>query len=273
METLSPPEPKLDDFPLRTEGLSRITRYSLYETMYYRGTILHHTKRVSALVKELNPYMEATFGDLFDPIRARLLAEVHDDPEIFIGDIQAGNKEKMSVDQTNQVEAMELQAIEQLSRSLPVEIEGFNYRQLLEEAHAIQSVESQFVKYLDKYDAFGEALNEVYAGNTCFVTNVVNEYGTIKTPTEYYIDWFARLDRDFPELAKLFENDFPISLIPQNLNFPQIAKVSQPHTPESFSKQTGNPHYDFWKSVMIKNQDSVSIPTLITQTEFPKRYH
>lgn len=269
METLSPPEPGLDDLPLRTEGLSQITRYSLYETMYYRGTILQHTKRVSALVSELSPYAIRSFGDSFDANRARLLAEVHDDPEIFIGDIQAGNKEKMSQSQADEVKALELQAIERLVDAIPTEIEGYNYHQLLQEIYSGRTLESQFVKYLDKYDAFGEALNEVYAGNVCFVTNVVNEYGTIKTPTEYYIDWFARLDKDFPELSKLFENNFPISLIPENLDFRQIAQVSKPHTNESFSEQTGYHHYDFWKSVMVKNNTTVDIPALITQIEFP----
>lgn len=268
METISPSQPKLDDFPLRTEGLSQITRYSLYETMYYRGTILEHTKRVSTLVTELSPYMKESFGDLFDANRARLLAEVHDDPEIFIGDIQAGNKEKMSQDQSNEVKQMELQAIDRLTNSLPENIEGHNYYQLLNEVHLSQSLESQFVKYLDKYDAFGEALNEIYAGNICFVTNVVNEYGTIKTPTEYYIDWFSKLAEDFPQLTKLFSRDFPISLIPNQIDFRQIAQSSQPHTLESFSQATNYPHYDFWKSVMIKNKDTVNLPALITQIEF-----
>ncbi len=52
-------------------------------------------------------------------------------------------------------------------------------------------IESQVVKYLDHIDALCEAQHEIYAGNTTFVTQVLDaSLGKIELPHNYYTGCF-----------------------------------------------------------------------------------
>ena len=67
----------------------RITRFSLYKVMFYRSNLFNHAWHVAWLVDEIAPFAMKKFPQ-FDSEKAQMLALVHDDAEIIIGDIQAG---------------------------------------------------------------------------------------------------------------------------------------------------------------------------------------
>jgi 5'-deoxynucleotidase YfbR-like HD superfamily hydrolase len=81
------------DFKNREEDLRKITRYQNYSVMFYRTNLFTHSKRVAWLVQEMIPFAQATWQD-FNGQKAKFLALVHDDQEIIMGDIPAGNKSK-----------------------------------------------------------------------------------------------------------------------------------------------------------------------------------
>lgn len=63
-----------------------------------------------------------------------------------------------------------------------IKIEKYVYKDLLFESAEHSTLESMIVSYADKYDAYGEAVHEIFAGNHYFTTHVINEYGKIPTP-------------------------------------------------------------------------------------------
>lgn len=191
------------NFTGRESDLRSITRYDLYDVMLYRTNLYTHSHRVAALVRAMSMSADATFGESYDPRKAEILAYVHDDAEIIFGDVQAGNKSKMTPDQLAAVLAAEVQAIDGISARYPETIEKYVYRELLLETIDKNSIEAQLVCYADKYDAMGEAMHEVVAGNHSFATNVVNEYGTIPTPLEYYYNCFLTVFEKLPLLKPL----------------------------------------------------------------------
>lgn len=191
------------DFHGRDDDLRSVTRYSMYDTMLYRTNLYTHSHRTAALVRAINPHARAWFNE-YDPKKAELIALVHDDPEIIFGDIQAGNKSKMTPEQLRDIHEQEARAIKKIAKRFPKQVSKYVYETLLEEATTYSSLEAQVVCYADKYDALGEAYHEALAGNHYFVTNVVNEYGKIPTPFEYYRDFFAGFLGRFPSLTPLF---------------------------------------------------------------------
>lgn len=184
----------------RDDDLRGVERYSNFSVMFYRSNLYTHSHRVAALVRKINPLAKKVLGDTYDPKKAEIIALVHDDAEIVFGDIQAGNKRKMTPAQLKEVKRAEQEAIKTIAKRFPLEVGGYNYKQLLKEYEEYSSLESQVVCYADKYDALGEALHEVYAGNNSFTTNIVNEYGLIPTPFEYYTEYFSSFSKKFPTI-------------------------------------------------------------------------
>ncbi len=251
----------------REEALSKIPRYNLYHVMYYRSSILNHSIRTWLIVKELLPYATKAFGNSFDTKKAETLALIHDDIEIVIGDIQAGNKSKMTKVQLQQVYNQEQQAIIDLSQKFPKMIGDYNYKDMLSSAINNDCLEAKLVQYADKLDAFGEALHEIFGGNVVFATAIKNQYGKIPTPIEYYMSYFKKFLNKYPQMKTLFKTDLPISLIPKDINFINISKNHQPHTIETINNNSNYPHYDFWKNIILKNQDIIPTKYLYTQIE------
>ncbi len=167
-------------FPGREAALRNITRYSLYRVMFYRTNLFTHSKRVAWIAREIGRHAERVFGASFNSERAVITALVHDDHEIIMGDVQRGNKNKMNAEQKAELQKIEERAIETIVKQYPQRVGPYRYRDLIWSAHHLDCLEAQVVEFADKFDAFGEALHEVFGGNTTFTENVTNEYGTIE---------------------------------------------------------------------------------------------
>lgn len=254
-------------FKGREKSLRFITRYGLYHTMFYRTNDFIHSKRVSYLVTAISPYAIKIWPN-FNTSKAQIMALIHDDIEIVIGDIQAGNKSKMTNQQLSSLFETEKQAITKIAKNFPNKIGKYVYEELLNEIAENNTPESIVVKYADKMDAFGEALHEIYAGNYIFVNNVTNEFGKIPTPCEYYIDYFNKFTKKFPKAKKLLQQEFPLFKKIKQINFKKIAKRSSVHTKESILKKTGYEHYDVWKKIILKYGKNEEIKNLTKKQEF-----
>jgi 5'-deoxynucleotidase YfbR-like HD superfamily hydrolase len=258
---------RLDAFVGRDADLRAIERYNLYKVMYYRTNLEIHSKRVASQVLELSSKLHEIFGNEFLPDRAITTALVHDDAEIVFGDVQAGNKSKMTEAQLAEVVEAEKVAIAKIGERLPKSVGEYVYTDLLQSMADVTTTEAKIVKFIDKYDAFGEALHEVYGGNQCFTTNVVNEYGTIPIPPDYYVSWITKFHAEEPELASRLKMVALIFAIPETLDWKELSRTSKPHTRESLSVPTGYAHYDWWKNV-IRKYDPNEDANLLIQKEF-----
>lgn len=259
---------ELGKFPGREEGLRSIGRYSLYRVVFYRSSDYSHSKRVAYLLASLEPVITQAFGNSFDMDRALTMALVHDDAELIIGDYQAGNKGKMSPEQLAALDMEEKVAIRELASRFPLAVHGHTYGDMLQDVLDYGSVEAQVVKFVDRFDALGEALHELFAGNIVFNTNVVNEFGTIPTPFEFYYQKLPNMLRDHPGLQPLADSH-PIFMLPEQRDWASGVRAGKPHTLESLKTQTGHPQYDAWKKVILEAGDEEEIQNLITQKEFP----
>lgn len=258
----------LSGFTGRKEDLRKIYRYNLYKVMFYRDSLLSHSRRVFWLIKEILPYAKKSFGKKFDGDKVLIMALIHDDPELIIGDIQMGNKDKMSPEELEEIEKSEMRAIEILARRFPEKIGKYVYQELLTAVFKVEGREAQVVKYFDKFDALGEASHEIFAGNHYFCTNVINQYGKIKTPFEYYIPYLSSFTGEYPETKEIFGNGFILFKKPENMDFRKAVNQGKPHTNESFRKRTGYPPYDAWKEVILKYADENEVKNYYTQKEF-----
>ncbi len=261
----------LKTFPGREAALRSITRYSLYPVMFYRSSLWSHAQHVAWIVRTLRPYAIETFGAAYDPERAEWLALVHDDVEIITGDFQAGNKSKMTPEQLAQIAQIEQEAIPQLAARYPFALGKYRYSDVLTASLDEDSVEHRVVMFADKCDAFGEALHEVFGGNELFTTPVVNEYGTIPIPCDYYIGYFARFSQKFPGTESFVAQDHPFMRPAERANFETLAKTSQPHTSQSVKQKRGYPHYDLWKELVLTYGDAEEKRHLYHQKEFKKK--
>jgi 5'-deoxynucleotidase YfbR-like HD superfamily hydrolase len=256
------------DFVDRDESLRALTRYSLYGVMFYRTNLYTHSHRVAALVRAINPVAISVFGTQYDPRKSELIAYVHDDAELVFGDVQAGNKSKMTAEQLQKVKEAEERAIDEIAKRFPAHISGYSYKQLLAEAAAYSSLEAQVVCYADKYDALGEALHEVFAGNHHFTTNVVNEYGRIPTPPEYYADYFESYPDKFPDMRPLLNKPFVMFEAVPHRDYSLVVSNRRPHTLEGLGEPTDDLHYDTWRQIVWEGTNDEVRRSLYTQKEF-----
>lgn len=256
-----------EHFVGRDEDLRELTRFSLYEVMLYRTNLYTHSHRVAALTRLLNPLAVSVFSSNYDPRKAEILALVHDDAELIFGDIQAGNKSKMTTEQLQEVKDAEERAIEEIAKRFPKQIAGYSYQQLLQEAADYSSLEAQVVCYADKYDALGESLHEIYAGNHSFTTNIVNEYGHIPTPIKYYTDYFKNFAKKFPDLKPLLNVPFTMFDVMPYRDYAPTVKQYTPHTLESLTSPTDNAHYSLWRQVVQQDTNDEVCRDLYIQKE------
>ncbi len=258
---------ELATFPGREEGLCAIGRYSLYAPVFYRSSDFSHSKRVAYLLASLEPVITKTFGSSFDMDRALTMALVHDDAELIIGDYQAGNKSKMTRVQLAQLDDEERIGIKALASRFPELVHGYHYKEMLEDVLDYGSLEAQVVKFIDRFDALGEAMHELYAGNVVFNTNVVNEFGTIPLPFEFYYQKLPAMFKLHPDLQPL-EHTHVIFQLPEQSDWASVISKGKPYTLESLKMLTKHPQYDAWKKVVLEAGDEEEIQNLITQKEF-----
>ena len=257
-----------NNFAGRDDELRKIIRYAPYK-MLYRSNLLTHSHRVAAITRQLNPIATKTFGaDNYKPDKAEIMAYIHDDAEIIFGDVLAGYKAMMSTQQLAEIKRSENTAIEQISKIYPQNIAGYNYHDLLLEVEEHKTLESQVVQFADKYDALGEALHEIHAGNWHFITNINNEYGRIDTPAEYYYKYFKNFFNRFPDLKKLPKKSSPLFAdISEPSYYYGFAKSGKLHTKDSVHANTGDNHYDQWRSIVLRCSNTETIGALYAPKE------
>lgn len=250
----------LSGFEAREEELKKIKRYVDDHTkiMYYRTTDWQHSWRVSWHVEQIIPLMHHVFPG-FNGELSRRMALVHDDLERITGDVQLYRKEQMNKDELQQLRQREQAAIAQLAAQSPFAIDGYPYRELLQMAFDKSCLEAQVVSYCDKFDGFGEALHEVFAGNPRFLRPV---QGNDKT--KGYIGRLKEFEHKYPELQPLLQQDHPM-FNPARINFEQMVIDGKPFTRESVVQPTGYAPYDRWKFNIISNG---GINDLVEQKEF-----
>ncbi len=260
-----------EKFEGREQGLRKVVRYHIYSPMYYRSNLFTHSKRVLWLLQSVLPLAEEVFGGSFDSTKAQLMAVVHDDPEIVMGDIQAGHKNKMSAQQLAEIARQEHEAVEKMAERYPYSVLGYTYADLLRESQKVNTLESKLLKYADRFDAFGEALHEVYAGNKAFTTQVIDKNsGPIDFPTTFYQLWLPAFPQKNPEFKILFAKKHPLFTIPDEFNMHDVVKTGSPHSPDSITRDFSFAPYNTWKNCIIKNNDDEEIEHLFTQIEFEK---
>jgi 5'-deoxynucleotidase YfbR-like HD superfamily hydrolase len=257
---------ELQTFPGREEGLRKIMRFSLEKTSFYRSSDFSHSKRVAWHVAEVDSIVQKMHPG-FDTRRALAMALVHDDAELITGDHQAGNKSKMSPEQLAALERQELEAIQTLAERFPKTLDGYVYRELLEDVLHLNTKEAQVTKYLDRQDALGECLHELYAGNATWTQNVVNEFGVIPTPFDFYYAKQPSMITQFPSLVAL-KGAHPFFETPEKKDWVAFVQNQTPHTKESIRIDAGHPQYDAWKKIVLESGDSEEIENLYTQREF-----
>ena len=145
-------------FTGRTEELKKVKRFSFCKIMMYQTDLDIHSQRVFWIAEALLPFAVKSLNN-FDPEKARTLALVHDDAEIVTGDVQLGDKLKMTSEQLQTVHDNEAEAVLKLSERFPKTINNYRYQELLNHALHKDCIEAQFVSYCDKLDAFGETFH------------------------------------------------------------------------------------------------------------------
>lgn len=229
--------------PDREESLKKIMRYSRFERMDYRSSLWNHAWRMLWLVEAIAPIAQKHLA--IDIEKARVMALVHDDAEIITGDIQAGVKALMTMEETAAMDRGEEDAIRELSNRYPKTVHGYLYSQLLTEMLHKDSIESQFVSYIDKFDAFNESMHEYHAGNVGFLPSIM-----------FYVRSVTEFPYKFPALAAfLADTTSPITYVKNQNNLGLIRADHyadlKPHTKDSLSKTTGFPFYDEWKRIVV----------------------
>lgn len=236
----------LKDFKGRAEKLEAIKRYNVprHQPMHYRTNVLGHSQRVYFMLKDIMPRAEAFYGSELNKEKALCLTLIHDDPEIYIGDIQMDDKEKMSKDELDNKDKREIVAIERLADESPKFLNEFNYRDLLYTIHRKDILEAQLVSFIDKTDGFCEALHEIHAGNILFIKPAVN-----------YVRRLNNYPKKFPILNDFLspELDHPLLCLPEEYNPEPIVADGRLHTAESVRKPTNFPQYDRWRKITAEN--------------------
>lgn len=255
-------------FEGRELALREIKRFHIHPIMFYRSSLWTHSKHLIWIVKAIAPYTKEVFGESFNQAKAEIMGCIHDDFEIVMGDVQTGQKKKMNTSQLEQLDLQEKKAIEEISRRFPENIGPYNYKDLLNSIQQADSLEAQVVKFADKMDAFGESLHEIYGGNYKFMQSISDPvYGDVPAPLDYYVPFITSFPKQFPQTAKLFEQEFSLFEKPEKMNFAKIAKKRNPHTKESLKIDTGYVHYDTWMKIMLEYADDEELKNLYTQKE------
>ena len=229
--------------PEREAALRNIFRYRMFDVVLYRSSLWAHEHRVLWLTEELLPLAQQYLT--LDAEKARAIAIVHDDAEILTGDVQAGEKARMTREQLLTVEQNEEKAIDELSARYPEKFAGYSYRALLTHMLKKDCPEAQFVSVMDKLDAYCESLHEVLAGNISLLSSLL-----------FYTRAMARFPMVFPTFKEFLasnEHALLLELVPEfgNVGPGDFSAFNRPHTAESLSAKSRFPFYDEWKRIVV----------------------
>ena len=246
------PEIDFSAFKGRTKKLEEVIRYHAYVPMFYRSNLVTHTTRMLWMLESLIPTVQEYFPD-FNVALARTMALVHDDHEMdpVLGDVQFGHKLLMTPEEKRQLKIAEEAARRKVASWFPETVNGFSYLALMEayEHQDGTQIEPTIIKLLDKFDAFGEALHELYAGNRIFATAAK---GMAMDPPRTFVIVLTNFARDYPILAPLFANaSHPLFVVPSVINPENISGAGTVHTPENIIQEKGYLHYDLWRSIVL----------------------
>jgi len=237
------------DFKGREEALEKVIRYHPYKPMFYRTNLWMHGHRLMWMIEELFPLIQTVFPN-FDKKAAQHMALIHDDLEIVMGDIQLNDKLAMTPEEKNALDQTENNAMDEIARRFPEQIETYSYKDLLKRYNQIDvnDVEAVIVKYCDKMDGCCEALHELFAGNNMFTTPL----HTKTIPTDVYPPILKNFEEAFPLFTKVRKLSHSLFSLPQQLDVLDITANGSLHTPESIRKSTGVVHYDSWREITQK---------------------
>lgn len=235
-------------FTGRINGLQKIKRWKSFSPAWYRHDLEMHTTELRFLLEAFVPHLQHTLPT-FNIERARILALVHDDPEIVSknGDVELNKKLNMTKEELTELEQEEEEAIQTLVAQWPEQVSGYNYKTLLEEAKKKATQETQVLSYLDKCSALCESLHELYAGNTEFHKN----WRADRHRPPYAGTNVTELVQKYPLIAPFFARQHPFFPPFQKPSMPDTLKAGKLHTPTNIHKQTPLPHYNFWKETII----------------------
>lgn len=257
LDFLDPASLDFSGFTGRDEGIAGVYRYKIYPVSWYRSNLVEHSRRVLYLLQAALPRIREVFPQA-DTRRMQTMCLVHDDAEIFTGDFQSVDYERLTAAELAGLADGEERAIDYMERIYPREIGGYAYAELLREVLRKDTLEAQVVKFFDHLDGFGEGLHEVYAGNICFVTPVVTEYGPAKLPHDYYLGRFADGAKKYPLITGLFEaSELPFLRDFGRVDFDAACASGRPHTPENILESSGHEYYDWWKKTVWESGDEI----------------
>lgn len=261
------PYPIIDfsGFNGRNERLEGVIRYSAYVPMFYRSNLLTHTKRLLWMLEDIIPTIQEQASDFNVPL-ARTMVLVHDDHEMdsTLGDVQFGFKLRMNAKEKSELKIAEERARRTVASWFPETINGFRYLDVMEqyEHQDGTQLEPAVAKWLDKFDAFGEALHELYAGNASFATAAK---GMATDPVRSYLAVFRNFAREYPIMEKILENKkHPLCIVPLDIDPDTIWRGRMLHTSENIFQDKGYLPYDTWRNSII-SRDGVAI--LVTKKE------
>lgn len=259
---------ELGEFPGREEALRQVTRFHIFNPMFYRSNDAIHSRRVHNILRHIMPFVRRRMPN-FDESLAEALALVHDDAEIITGDEQAGNKANMTPEQLAEVKRRELAAIEELAERFPKTLGRFNYRELLLDACEKKSIECKTMQFADKFDGLGEALHEIEAGNVTFAMPVTTKYGVVPIAPRFYGDFFRRFASLYPEVGFLTEGSrrlIDLETLATN-DWKTRSFHGTLHTRESLLQQTWIQPYELWKKILLSDKDEEEFRNLTTKVE------
>ena len=258
------------DFSGRSERLRNIIRYHIYPTMFYRTNLAMHSKRVAWQTLALLDMLPSAARSSLDEERIILMAWVHDDHEIIAGDHQSGNEKHMTKEQFAGLHQKEARAVDELCKIFPETIGNYKYRDLLSEAVRVDTIGSQIIKLADKIEGSGEALHEVFGGNTSFSSGIIDpDYQKeIHAPPVYYGKYFDALFDKLPLLSPLSAFlALPLITAAISDDLIEMSKDRFPHTRASLDIPTGYAPYDYWKKNFLSHADEDEVKQLYIKTE------
>lgn len=236
--------------------LEKEKRFHRKKTMLYRSNLLLHTERVGYLLEHYIPYAEQVFKSEFNSPMARAIAQVFDDFELEMGEMDPGERNFLEIDSTVLEARKKAAARDLLAHANGFSINNISYGVLLTMARKRRNIESQLVHWCDSLNGFGESLHEVYAGNREIFIE----------PVQNYVAKLRAFPEQHPKLADLCEK------IPDSFAIPEFEEPTRPHfhTEYSVQKQTGYAPYDHWKSTLLKYGEQKALDSLVNRKEsFP----
>ncbi|MBV9159502.1 MAG: HD domain-containing protein [Candidatus Kaiserbacteria bacterium] len=232
--------------PEREEKLRSIKRYSMFKEMRYRSDVWSHARRVFWLAETLLPLAQRYTP--LDAEKVRTLALVHDDAEMLTGDIQAGAKARMTKAELKTIEENEERAIQELAKRYPTHVNNYEYVALLRHALHKDCAEAHFVSVMDKLDAYGESMHEIYSGNMTLLGSLL-----------FYTRMMSRYPYIYPELHDFLEaKEHPLIRelgplpVDGRIGGAEFIHFGKPHTEETIRVETRFPFYDAWRELVIQ---------------------